>query len=100
MYRDDAIPQLTDLLIFGDNPSGEVFYVDADRLPNGGQEAIRRVLFNDGGSAKTLLQLIQQKNIEQGRAPAPRADLRFGTGPDGQIFLLNKRDGTIRRLLP
>jgi hypothetical protein len=58
------------------------------------------VLFNDNGTAKTLLQLIQEKNARQGRKPAMRADLRFGSGPDGQILLLNKRDGTVRQLVP
>ena len=100
VYRHDAIPQLENLVLFGDNPSGEVFYVDADQLPSGGQDAIRRILFNDNEASKTLLQLIQEKNIEQGKSPATRADLRFGTGPDSQIFLLNKRDGTIRLLVP
>ena len=38
VYRQKAIPQLANLLIFGDNPSGEIFYVSADNLPNGGQE--------------------------------------------------------------
>ena len=100
VYRDDAIPQLANLVLFGDMPSGEVFYVDADELPNGGQDAIRRILFNDGGTAKTFLQLIQEKNAEQGRSPASRADLRFGPGPDGRVLLLNKYDGTIRLLVP
>ena len=87
-------------MIFGDNPSGEIFYVNADNLPNGGQDAIRRILFNDKGTPKTLLQLIQEKNAAQGKTPAPRADLRFGRGPNGQIFVLNKRDGVIRLLVP
>jgi hypothetical protein len=101
VYRHTAIKQLRDLLLFGDNPSGEVFYVHADKLPpKGGQDAIRRVLFDDGSGAKTLLQLIQAKNEKQGQKPATRADLRFGAGPDGQVFLLNKRDGTIRVLVP
>jgi hypothetical protein len=101
VYRHTAIRQLTGLLIFGDNPSGEVFYVSADELPpSGGQDAIRRVLFDDGGEAKTLLQLIQEKNVMQGKAKATRADLRFGIGPEGQVFVLNKRDGTIRLLVP
>ena len=103
VYRGTAIPQLANLLIFGDNPSGEIFYVSADNLPKGGQDAIRRVLFNDPAdrtSAKTLLQLIKEKNTAQGKTPATRADLRFGQGPDGQIFLLNKRDGVIRLLVP
>jgi hypothetical protein len=100
VYRHNAIRQLAGLLIFGDNPSGEVFYVHADKLPNGGQEAIRRILFDADGEAKTLLQLVRDKNTKQGKPPATRADLRFGLGPDGQVFLLNKRDGTIRLLVP
>ena len=100
VYRDDAIPQLANLILFADQPSGELFYIQADDVPNGGQNAIRRILFNDGGQAKTLLQLIQEKNVEQGRSQASRADLRFGPGPDDQVFLLNKYDGIVRVLVP
>jgi hypothetical protein len=100
VYRQNAIRQLKDLLIFGDNPSGEILYVHADKLPEGGQQAIRRILFDQNGEAKTLLQLIQEKNAAQGKKPAARADLRFGHGPNGQVFVLNKRDGTIRLLVP
>lgn len=100
VYRQKAIPQLTNLLIFGDNPSGEIFYVSADKLPEGGQDAIRRVLLNDNGTSKTFLQVIREKNTAQKRAPATRADLRFAEGPDGAIFLLNKGDGIIRKLIP
>ena len=99
-YRGTAIRQLQHLMIFGDNPSGQIFYVDADMLPNGGQAAIRQVLFNDKGTRKTLLQLIQERNTKQGKEPAARADLRFGQGPQGQIFVLNKRDGVIRLFVP
>jgi Glucose / Sorbosone dehydrogenase len=99
VYRSNKIPQLSNLLIFGDNPSGEIFYVNADNLPKGGQDPIRRILLNDGGTSKTFLQVIKEKNAMQGRQPATRADLRFAEGPDGQIFLLNKRDGTIRLLV-
>jgi hypothetical protein len=94
VYRGTQVPQLSNKILFGDNPSGEVFYIDADRLPNGGQDSIRRVLFNSGGTAKTLLQLIKEKNPR-----AARADLRFGTGPDNRIFLLNKSDGIVREVL-
>jgi len=99
VYRGTAVPQLSNKLLFGDNPSGEVFYVDADRLPGGGQDAIRRVLFNSGGSGKTLLTLIREKNAAQKRTAADRADLRFGTGPENRVFLLNKQDGTIREIV-
>ena len=99
VYRDDAVPALNGLLVFGDNPSGEVFYVDADDLPEGGQDSVRRILFDDDGESKTLLELIRQKNAEQGRSRASRADLRFGLASDGRLFVLNKQDGTIRLLV-
>jgi hypothetical protein len=100
IYRRNDVRQLRNLMIFGDNPSGQIFYVDADKLPNGGQAAIRQVLFNDNGTRKTLLQLIGETNTKQKKEPAGRADLRFGEGPRGQIFVLNKRDGIIRLFVP
>ena len=100
VYRGNAIPQLANLVLFGDFPSGEIFYLQADRLPSGGQDAIRRVLLKDGAEAKTLLQVIREKNARQGKPQTGRADLRFGDGPDGQVLLLNKHDGTIRLLIP
>lgn len=100
VYRQTAIKQLSNLLIFGDIPSGEIFYVSADKIPSGGQDPIRRILLNDGGTPKTLLELIKASNAKQGKQPATRADLRFGIGQDGQIFLLNKADGIVRLLVP
>jgi hypothetical protein len=97
-YRSNQIPQLSNLLIFADMPSGEIFYVNADKLPSGGQDAIRRILLNDGGTAKTFLEVIKAKNVAQGKKPVTRADLRMSMGSDNQIFLLNKGDGTIRVL--
>jgi hypothetical protein len=82
-------------VIWGDNPSGEVFAVPADNLPNGGQAPIRRVLFNDEGQARTLLQLIQ-KHVPDATQP----DLRIGSGPEGEVLLLNKQDGIVRMLVP
>lgn len=99
VYRGAAVPPLSNKVLFGDNPSGEVFYVDADRLPRGGQDAIGRVLFGSGASARTLLQLIKDKNAAQKRSAADRADLRFGTGPENRVFLLNKQDGTVREIV-
>jgi hypothetical protein len=100
VYRQTAIKPLANMLVFADMPSGEMFYVSADNLPKGGQDAIRRILLNDGGTAKTLLDVIKATNVKQGKTPAARSDLRFGQGPDGQIFLLNKADGVIRVLTP
>jgi glucose/arabinose dehydrogenase len=98
VYRGNQIPQLSNLVLFGDNPSGEIFYFNADTLPGGGQDPIRRVLLNHNGTAKTLLQVISEKRQSLGRNAAMRADLRFGTGQDDRVFVLNKQDNTIRLL--
>ena len=100
VYRSNTIAALQGKIVFGDNPSGELFYIDADADSQGGQAAIRRILINDGGQTKTFLQLIQDTNRAAGDEPAQRADLRFGYGPDSQIYLLNKHDGIIRLLQP
>ena len=81
-------------------PSGEIFYFSADTLPQGGQDPIRRVLLRSSGGDRTVLQVIQEKNKAQGKPPATRADLRLATALGGQVFLLNKGDGVIRRLVP
>jgi hypothetical protein len=99
-YRDTVVRQLTNKLIFGDNPSGEIFYIDADKLPNGGQDSIRRVLFDDKGTTKTLLRIIQEKMESQGKKPAKRVDMRINTDSQGRIFVMNKFDGFIRILAP
>ncbi len=98
VYRSDRIPHLRNRVLFGDFPTGEIFHIDADDLPAGGQDAIRRVLLVQGGERRTFLQVIRETNEAQGRAPATRTDLRFGEGPDGRVFLLNKQDGVIREL--
>ena len=100
VYRGTQIPQLANLVIFTDMPSGEIFYVSADTLPGGGQDVIRRILLNSNGAAKTMLEVIQEKNKAQGQSPATRSDLRLSLGPDNQVFLLTKGDGTIRVLTP
>ena len=101
VVRDSGITELEGYILFGDLVSGEVFAVPADKqhLYNG-QSENRRVLFDDGsGEAKTLLQIVQEARVEQGLEPPPRMDLRFASGADNQVYLLNKYDGFIRRIV-
>jgi hypothetical protein len=49
-----------------------------------------------GAEPRTFLQIVQEKTQSQGRDAARRADMRFDANAAGQIFLLNKADGTIR----
>jgi hypothetical protein len=59
-----------------------------------------RILLNDRGTVKTFKQVVRDHLFSQGHGMPFRVDLRFGTGPNGQVFLLNKQDGTIRTLTP
>lgn len=99
VYRATGVPALKDLLIFGDNPTGEIFYVKADAPPSQGSSAIRRILFKVGNEQRTLLQVVNDKLKEQGKSAAQRIDLRFGFGPKQEIFVMNKRDGVIRLIV-
>ena len=58
------------------------------------------LLKQDHGNVEELrtrhLEIIQEKNRAQGKTAAVRADLRFDANAAGQIFLLNKADGTLR----
>ena len=57
------------------------------------------MLFRDGAETKTLLEVVQAKNTDQGRRPTFRADLHFGRGPGGRVFILNKWDGMVREIV-
>ena len=48
---------------------------------------------------KTLLEVVQAKNTDQGQRPTFRADLHFGRGPAGRVFILNKWDGVVREIV-
>ncbi|MFX4226974.1 MAG: hypothetical protein ACFHHU_03495 [Porticoccaceae bacterium] len=101
VVRDSGVAELEGYIIFGDLVSGEVFAVPADKqhLYNG-QSENRRILFDDGsGEVKTLLQIVQETIGERGENPPMRMDLRFASGADNQVYLLNKYDGIIRRIV-
>ena len=100
VYRHEAIPQLNGRVLFGNLANGETFHVDVDDLPDGGQEAIRRVLFSHDGEVKPLLQMIKEGNCAvRAGYRRPHVRLRFGTGPAGWLLLLNGCDNVIRRVV-
>ncbi len=70
VYRGTQIKQLANLVLFGDNPSGEIFYFSADKVPTGGQDPIRRVMLMDKGTAKNLLTVTSRPRQHARRTPA------------------------------
>ena len=103
--RDCNVPQLNGKVLFGDLATGALMHFPADGAPpRGGPGSIRQVRLVEGtgtgaeGAGKTLFELVQEKRVAQGRGASDRVDLRFGTSTSGDVFLITKRDGVIRRL--
>lgn len=88
VYRARLIPVLHGKYIFGDIASGRIFFADAARLANGKAAKFTEIKFKHSGQEKTLLEILGNDS---------RADLRFGQDAAGEIYVLTKRDGMIRK---
>ncbi len=109
VYRGSGVPELNGLYLFGEfaQNSGAIFAVDVNDLVQGEDFSNLSSLYDGhlapfvrlrlmhNGQEKTLLQIIRDASGNQG---LNRTDLRFGLGPDGEIYVLNKHDGRVRRI--
>lgn len=88
VYRGRAVPQLRGQYLLGDLVVGRVFHVPVAQLRQGRLAQLQELTLLRGGRPVSLLRLLGK----------PRADLRFGQGGDGEVYLLTKQDGIIRKL--
>jgi len=88
VYRGSAMPQLRGMYVFGDIVSGKIFFTDVEALRNGSQAVFYELPLQFRGAPKTLRQIVGE----------PRADLRLGVDDRGEIYVLTKQDGMVRRL--
>lgn len=88
VYRGRLIPALQGKYVFGDIASGRIFFTDAARLVNGKAAKFSEIKLMHAGRQKTLLEILDNDS---------RADLRFGLDAAGEIYVLTKRDGMIRK---
>ncbi len=95
VYRGDAVPTLTDHYLFGDLRSGRMFVAHVDDLDGSGLAPFETLRLVDGpsGTEQTLKWMVGNG------VPQPRTDLRFGRDDDGELYVLTKRDGRVRRIL-
>lgn len=91
VYRGSLMPDLVGKYIFGDLTVGRIFYADLDDMTDGTPAEIFELTLFHEGTEKSLLEILGNDS---------RADLRFGIDEDGEIYVLTKRDGMIRRLVP
>jgi pimeloyl-ACP methyl ester carboxylesterase/mono/diheme cytochrome c family protein len=109
VYRGKLVPALRDKLLFGDITTGRIWYANRTDM-----------LAADDGNAATvapiheidaaLRRLTEQKYRERGGkgdalpgmgavAGPGRVDFRFGVDNDGELYILTKSDGMIRKVV-
>lgn len=95
VVRGKKYPALKGRLMFSDFPTGTPYTIDAyAATATGDPAAITELRLRQGGTEMTFMEMIHQFN-----ASASRADLRFGSDANHRIYLLDKQDGVIRRLV-
>ena len=98
--RHTGIPGLDGLLLLSDFPTGLIFTLDVDNDPlDGGQDGLLELQPLDQNLQPVrLLELINDVRADRGLSAANRTDLRFGFNTPGEVYILNKQDGMVRRL--
>ena len=97
VYRGRAIPELQGKYLFTDFPRGRVFYIDADGLVPGELAEIRELRLIIDGREQDLADAVGHRNTYD---PGLRADARLGIDSTGELYLLTKADGWVRKLEP
>ncbi len=99
--RGTGFPGLDGQLLLGDFPTGLIFLLDVDNdALDGGQDGLVELqLLDSSGEPVRLLELIRSARLARGLPSTSRADLRFGINTPGEVYITNKRDSIIRRLV-
>ena len=89
VYR-GSDPTLDGTYFFSDLTSGRIMYADVDDLTQNEQASFFEATLIDGatGEETTMLELYD----------SGRSDIRFGTNDFGDVFILTKQDGSIRKI--
>ena len=97
-----CLPDLEGKLLLGDFPTGSIFLLDVDTDPlDGGQDGLSVLtLLDASGHPQSLMDLINAVRASRGLSDATRTDLRFSVNTPGRLFISNKQDGVIRRVMP
>lgn len=87
-YSGTTIPLLDDKFLFGDIPSGRLFYINASDIHSEKPIIIKEWKVTLNGVATTLKELCE----------SDRVDLHFGKDADGELYILTKADGKLYKL--
>lgn len=100
--RGTCVTGLDGHLVLADFPTGIPFILNVDTDPlDGEQDGLRElVLLDESGSPTRLLDMMNAVRSDRGLGFRNRADLRFSVNTPGRIYLINKGDGIVRRIVP
>ena len=99
VYRGDDIPELMGKFVFSELVRGRVFYVDAEGLEPDSPAVIREIDLLVDGTTESLVDVAGISNNQASHAPHNRrVDLRISVDADGEMYLITKGDGWIRKL--
>jgi len=99
LYEGEAIGALRGKYVFAELVNGRVFYIDApqDQAEQTTPALIQELRLMFERKERDLVDVTQMPNTY---APGPRVDLRLGKDAAGELYLLTKADGWIRKLVP
>lgn len=96
VYRGEAIPELQGKYVFADMVRGRVFFIDANGLSPGAPATIEELRFLFDGVEREFYSVSNYPNQYH---EFNRSDLRMGIDAKGELYLLTKGDGKIRKLV-
>jgi glucose/arabinose dehydrogenase len=99
VYRGQAIPELRGKYVFADFPRGRLFVIDADEIDPTRPNEITEVRLVIDGREQDLVDVSGIPN-PYGADAVDRVDLRLGIDSAGELYLLTKSDGWVRKLAP
>jgi len=97
LYEGNAIAELRGKFVFVDLVRGRVFYIETEQLTSGVLQEIKELRLSFDGVERDLA---EQSSFANSYAAGGRVDLRLGIDALGELYLLTKGDGWVRKLVP
>jgi hypothetical protein len=97
VYEGTLLKDLIGNYVFADLVRGRVFYIETKHLEPGKPAEIKELRIVVNGKEQDLIQVFGYPNTFRS---GPRADLRLGVDEAGELYLLTKGDGWVRKLVP